>query len=133
MNTQSISIYAAVAAALALLAAMLWFVVSRRFRMASTSEELLDLLEESYSVREDQASLTLPNEEGPEQDGGGNARAADPGQLPLGAYEKARVERYLKEVNGSRMTFEQAQQAIAREWIATYEPIVRRERFNRDN
>jgi hypothetical protein len=40
-----------------------------------------------------------------------------------GAYEKARVDRYLNEVRAGRMTFEQAQHAIATEWIAAYQPV----------
>ena len=41
----------------------------------------------------------------------------------LGAYEKARVDRFLNEVNTRRMTFEQAQHAIGSEWIAAYRPM----------
>ena len=43
----------------------------------------------------------------------------------LGAYEKARIGRFLNEVNTGRMTFEQAQHAIGSEWIAAYRPIPR--------
>ena len=46
MRTSSISIYAAAAAVVAVSAALLWYLSARRFRMASTSQELLDLFEE---------------------------------------------------------------------------------------
>ena len=39
---------------------------------------------------------------------------------PLGAYEKARINRFLNEVNAGRMTPDDAQQAIAAAWIAEY-------------
>jgi hypothetical protein len=73
----------------------------------------------SYRARDEKASLV-------------KARLAQLRETQLGAYEKARIDRFLNEVNAGRMTFEQAQQGIAREWIAAYEPIVQ-ERFNRDN
>jgi hypothetical protein len=41
---------------------------------------------------------------------------------PLGAYEKARINRVLNEVNAGRMTPDDAQQAIAAAWIAEYGP-----------
>jgi len=41
---------------------------------------------------------------------------------PLGAYEKARINRFLNEVNAGRMTPDDAQQAIAVAWIAEYGP-----------
>jgi len=41
---------------------------------------------------------------------------------PLGAYEKARINRFLNEVNAGRMTPGDAQQAIAAAWIAKYGP-----------
>ena len=51
-----------------------------------------------------------------------------PAHLPhrpqLGEYEKARVERYLNEIRVGRMTYEEAQHAIASEWIAAYGPTV---------
>jgi len=40
----------------------------------------------------------------------------------LGAYEKARIGRFLNEVNACRMTPGDAQQAIAAAWIAEYGP-----------
>lgn len=45
-------------------------------------------------------------------------------QPQLGAYEKARVERYLNEIRVGRMTYAEAQHAIASEWIAAYGPMV---------
>ena len=50
-----------------------------------------------------------------------------PGQPrePLGAYEKARIDRFLNEVNAGRMTSDEAQQAIGAEWIAAYGPTRR--------
>jgi uncharacterized protein with PIN domain len=61
------------------------------------------------------------------------ARLAQQREPQIGAYEKARIERFLNEINTGRMTFEQAQHAIAREWIAAYEPIVHRAHLNRNN
>ncbi len=52
------------------------------------------------------------------------ARLAHLHEPQLGAYEKARIERYLDEVHAGRMTFEQAQRAIATEWIAAYQPML---------
>jgi len=40
----------------------------------------------------------------------------------LGAYEKARINRFLNEINAGRMTPNDAQQAIAAAWIAEYGP-----------
>jgi len=51
------------------------------------------------------------------------ARLTHTHESKLGAYEKARVERYLNEVDAGRMTFGQAQHAIAIAWIATYHPM----------
>lgn len=41
---------------------------------------------------------------------------------PLGAYEKARITRFLNEVHAGRMTLDDAQQAIAAAWIREYGP-----------
>jgi hypothetical protein len=73
----------------------------------------------SYRARDEKAALV-------------KARLAQLRETQLGAYEKTRIDRFLNEVNAGRMTFEEAQQGIAREWIAAYEPTVQ-ERFNRDN
>lgn len=62
MQTPRISIYRLAAAVEALVAGLL-HLSARRFRMASTCEELLDLFEETYSVREDIAPLTSSNPE----------------------------------------------------------------------
>jgi hypothetical protein len=43
-------------------------------------------------------------------------------ETQLGAYEKARISRYLVEVNSGRMSCEDAQQSIAKEWIRAYGP-----------
>ena len=50
-----------------------------------------------------------------------------PGQLrePLGAYEKARIDRFLNEVNAGQVTFDKAQHAIGAEWITAYVPTGR--------
>jgi hypothetical protein len=53
------------------------------------------------------------------------ARLAQLREPQLGAYEKARIDRFLNEVNTGRMTLEQAQQGIGSEWIAAYGPTVR--------
>ena len=57
------------------------------------------------------------------------ARVADlPEVLPirlcksLGAYEKARIDRFLHAVHAGRITPDDAQQAIAAAWIAEYGP-----------
>jgi hypothetical protein len=52
-------------------------------------------------------------------------RSAHFGRPQLGAYEKARVERYLNEIRVGRMTYAEAQDAIASGWIAAYGPMVR--------
>ena len=82
----SISLLAAGGGVIAILAALLWYVLG-------------------------QARLEL-------------ARLAHLHEPQLGAYEKARIERYLNEVHAGRMTFEQAQHAIATEWIAAYQPML---------
>ena len=51
------------------------------------------------------------------------ARFARLRESQLGAYEKARVDRYLNDVNASRPTPEEAQHGIAAEWIAAYRPM----------
>lgn len=63
MQTSSISIYAAAAAVVALLAALLWYLSARRFRMASTSEELLDLFEDRQATLEEHAIPASSNNE----------------------------------------------------------------------
>jgi hypothetical protein len=60
MQTPSISIYAAAAAVVALL----WYLSARRFRMASTSQELLDLFEERQAVLEEQATSSSSHDQG---------------------------------------------------------------------
>ena len=51
------------------------------------------------------------------------ARLAQLRESQLGAYEKARVNRYLNDLNAGRLTPEEAQRGIAAEWIATYRPM----------
>jgi hypothetical protein len=95
MNAMSlISILAAVASAIAILAALRWYV--------------------SGKARDEKADLA-------------KTRLASLRELRLGACEKARIERFLDEVNSGRMTFEEAQYAIGAEWIATYGPTRRPE------
>jgi hypothetical protein len=43
---------------------LLWQVSPRRFRMASTSEELLDLFEEKYAEQDELLPVTSANHEG---------------------------------------------------------------------
>jgi hypothetical protein len=62
MQTSSTSIYAAAAAVVALLAALLWYLSARRFRMASTSEELLDLFEDRQATLEEHAIPASSND-----------------------------------------------------------------------
>jgi len=56
----------------------------------------------SYRARDEKATLV-------------KARLAQLRETELGAYEKARIDRFLNEVNAGRMTFEQAQHAIGSE------------------
>jgi hypothetical protein len=87
----SISLLAAGAGLIAILAALLWYVPGQaRLELARLAK----------------------------------ARLAHLHEPQLGAYEKARIERYLNEVHAGRMTFEQAQHAIATEWIAAYQPML---------
>jgi hypothetical protein len=89
-----ISVLAAVVSAIAILAALRWYV--------------------SCKARDEKADLA-------------KTRLASLREPRLGAYEKARIERFLDEVNSGRMTFEEAQYAIGAEWIATYGPTPRPE------
>jgi hypothetical protein len=41
---------------------------------------------------------------------------------PLGAYEKARIDRILSAVNSGRISFDDAQQEIGAAWLAAYGP-----------
>jgi hypothetical protein len=77
MQTPWTSINRAAVAVVALIAGLLWRLSTRRFRMASTCEELLDLFEETYSVREDTAPLTSSNLEGKASESGAAAAAVD--------------------------------------------------------
>jgi hypothetical protein len=56
-------IYGAATTVIAVIADLLWQ-VSPRFRMASTSEELLDLLEEKYAVQNELPPVTSSNHDG---------------------------------------------------------------------
>jgi hypothetical protein len=191
MQMPSISIFAVGSAVIAPLAVFLRYLLKRPLKVASTSEELLDLFEDRCALLEDDATPPSPNDEGPASEhftagAAGNLTpvSAPPTELPtsaetcpvyrieaapglsipgvaggaiaflagcrsyisrrahlvqarlakarlahlhqpqLGAYEKARVERYLNEVHAGRMTCEEAQLAIASEWIAAYQPIM---------
>jgi hypothetical protein len=77
MKTPWTSINRAAVAVVALIADLLWHLSARRFRMASTCEELLDLFEETYSEREDTAPLTSSNIEGKASESGTAAAAVD--------------------------------------------------------
>jgi hypothetical protein len=77
MKTPWTSINRAAVAVVALIAGLLWHLSARRFRMASTCEELLDLFEETYSEREDTAPLTSSNIEGKASESGTAAAAVD--------------------------------------------------------
>lgn len=191
MQMPSMSIIAVGTAAIAPLAGLLRYLLKRPLKVASTSEELLDLFEDRYALLEEQGPSTSPDVEAhaPEHftasaagnptplsaslptlstsaetsavyrrepagcpsilgaAGGAMAtlaawrryasrrarlaqarlakvRLAHPHQPQLGAYEKARVERYLNEIRAGRMTCEEAQSALAAEWIAAYQPIM---------
>lgn len=79
MQTPSISIYAVAATFVALLAALLWYLSARRFRMASTSQELLDLFEERQAVLEEQATPSWSNDQGKASEFATAAASADLG------------------------------------------------------
>jgi hypothetical protein len=51
-----------------------------------------------------------------------NVRPGGRSRKRFGDYEKARINRFLNEVNAGRMTPDDAQQAIAAAWIAEYGP-----------
>jgi hypothetical protein len=53
MQTPLNSIYGAAGSAVALIPGLLWHLSQRRIRMASTSEELLDLFEERYGEQQE--------------------------------------------------------------------------------
>ena len=93
MNTMPLlSVLAAVVSAIAILAALRWYV--------------------SRKARDEKASLI-------------KTRLAQLHEPRLGAYEKARIDRFRNEVDAGRMTLEEAQHAIGAEWIAAYGPIRR--------
>jgi hypothetical protein len=64
MKTSLTSIYRAATTVMAVTADLLWQVSPRRFRMASTSEELLDLFEEKYAMQDELLPVTSSNHEG---------------------------------------------------------------------
>jgi hypothetical protein len=64
MKTSLTSIYGAATTGMAVIGDLLWQVSPRRFRMASTSEELLDLFEEKYAVQDELLPVTSSNHEG---------------------------------------------------------------------
>jgi hypothetical protein len=175
MQTSLNSIYSAAGSAVAHIPDLLSLLSQRHIRMASTSEELLDLFEERYSEQQEpeystktdgpafsceaiqaprvfrqprevagrKTMNTIPfilavgasliailaallwrasNKARNEKAGLVKVRLAQLRERQLGAYEKARIDRFLNEVNTGRITFEQAQHAIGSEWIAAYGP-----------
>jgi hypothetical protein len=80
MHSPAISIYRAAAAVVALLVALLWYLSAWRFRMASTSQELLDLFEDRQAMLEEHATSTSRNDEGKASK---SATAAAPVDLAL--------------------------------------------------
>ena len=79
MKTPLTLIHEATTTVAAASSALLWHLLARRFRMASTCDELLDLFEETYSVREDTAPLSWSNLEGKASESGAAAVAVDLG------------------------------------------------------
>jgi hypothetical protein len=77
MKTALMSIRDATTTVVAASSDLLWHLLERRFRMASTCDELFDLFEEMYSVREDSAPLTRSNLEGKASESGASAAAVD--------------------------------------------------------
>ena len=79
MKTPLTLIHDAKTTVVAASSALLWHLLARRFRMASTCDELLDLFEETYSVRENNAPLSWSNLEGKASESGAAAVAVDLG------------------------------------------------------
>ena len=79
MKTALMSIRDATTTVVAASSALLWHLLARRFRMASPCDELLDLFEETYGVREDTAPLSWSNLEGKASESGAAAVAVDLG------------------------------------------------------
>lgn len=69
MHTPFNSLYGAAGSAAAVIPGWLWHLSQRRIRMASTSEELLDLFEERYSEKQErklqQKSAVMPSAASP--------------------------------------------------------------------
>jgi hypothetical protein len=64
MQMRSISIFAVGSAAIAPLAGFLRYLLKRPIKVASTSEELLDLFEDRCVLLEGDTTLTSPNDQG---------------------------------------------------------------------
>jgi hypothetical protein len=64
MQMSSISIFAGGSAVIAPLAVFLRYLLKQPFKVASTSQELLDLFEDRRALLEEHATLTSPNDEG---------------------------------------------------------------------
>ena len=64
MQISSISIFAVGTAVIAPLAVFLRYLLKQPFKVASTSQELLDLFEDRRALLEEHATLTSPNDEG---------------------------------------------------------------------
>jgi hypothetical protein len=77
MKTALMSIRDATTTVVAASSDLLWHLLARRFRMASPCDELLDLFEEMYSVREDSAPLARSSLEGKASESGAAAAAVD--------------------------------------------------------
>jgi hypothetical protein len=77
MKTALMSIHDATTTVVAASSDLLWLLLERRFRMASTCDELFDLFEEMYCVREDSAPLTRSNLEGKASESGAAAAAVE--------------------------------------------------------
>jgi hypothetical protein len=79
MKTPLTLIHDATTTVVAASSALLWHLLARRFRMASTCDELLDRFEETYSVRENNAPLSWSNLEGKASESGAAAVGVDLG------------------------------------------------------
>jgi hypothetical protein len=73
----STPIYGAASIVMAVIADLLWQVSPQRFRMASTSEELLDLFEEKYAVQDELLPVTSSNHEGKASESASLAASVD--------------------------------------------------------
>jgi hypothetical protein len=94
MPMSSISIFAAGSVVIAPLAAFLRHLLKQPLKVASTSDELLDLFEDRCALLEEHATLASPNDEGRASErltvaAPNNLASRPDGSPPLGLFVKA--------------------------------------------